>query len=494
MRFRLLIVLTVILPRLSWSQIQVDKTVHDFGNIYAHSERFVDFYFKNIGAAKAFILRVDKQPNTIYQISSSTILPDSSTVVRIQVTEKKKGPFSIKIPVYLSDRNDAVTLSLTGNIKELAPDLSSLTDCPSFNRRPSDGNPTDFVFTVVTVDKQSKMVLEKSRVEVIQQGRVIGDWRTDKDGKVQRKIPLGFTYLYASHDGYQPNELGAYVNFKRNYIVIELERQLESELVVVVGRVPKTDSPEKPKENVISKPEPLEIEIEIVNNKPDKPVKTKEPKPKERETIDQAPVTATPEQITPEPNDELVKTPYYVPSNIVFVLDVSWSMNKEERLELMKLALISLMEQVRPDDQITVVTYGNNAEVIIPTTKGSNREEIMERVSKIKGGGMTAGGKGIKLGYNLALRNEIPEGNNQIFVITDGAFNKDSQDYERTITRNAEKGYVLSVVGINNNPEDEDKMTEVALIGGGRFIAINSIIEARTKLYDEVRRASYRVK
>ena len=169
-------------------------------------------------------------------------------------------------------------------------------------------------------------------------------------------------------------------------------------------------------------------------------------------------------------------------------------MNKEERLELMKLALISLMEQVGPDDQITVVTYGNNAEVIIPTTRGSQRDEIIERVSKIKGGGMTAGGKGIKLGYNMALRNEIPKGNNQIFVITDGAFIKVSQDYERTIKRNTEKGYVLSVVGIKNNPEDEEKMTEVATMGSGRFIAINSIGDARTKLYDEVKRASYREK
>lgn len=494
MKCSLLIVLSVFFPSFSWSQIHVDKTAHDFGNLYAHSERFVDFYFKNLGAAKAFILRVEKQPNIVYQISSSAILPDSSSVVRIQVAEKKKGPFSIKIPVYLSDRNDAIILNVKGNIKELAPDLSSLTDCPSFNRRPSEGNPTDFMLTVVTVDKQSKKVLEKSRVEVIQQGRVIGDWRTDKEGKVQRKIPLGFTYFYASHEGYQPNELGAYVNFKRNYIVIELDRQPKPDLVVVEERIPKPTLPVTPEENKTPKPEPLEIEIEIVNNKPDQPVKTKTPKPKEREIIDHAPVQASPEQEIPEPAEELVKTPYYVPSNIVFVLDVSWSMNKEERLELMKLALISLMEQVRPDDQITVVTYGNNAEVIIPTTQGSKRDEIIERVATIKGGGMTAGGKGIKLGYNMAVRNEIPEGNNQIFVITDGAFNKDSQDYERTIKRNAEKGCVLSVVGIKNNPEDEDKMTEVALMGGGRFIAINSIIEARTKLYDEVKRASYRVK
>jgi Ca-activated chloride channel family protein len=498
MRYLSFFLAILVSQQILWSQIQPDKTSFDFGDIYAHSERFVDFYFKNEGAAKAFILRVEKQPNTVYQISSSTILPDSSAVIRIQIAEKKKGAFTIKIPVYLSDRNDAVVLKITGNIKELTQDLNSLTECPSFNRRPSDGNPTDFMLTVVTVDRETKKVLEKSKVEVIQQGRVIGDWRTDKEGKVQKKIPLGFTYFYASHEGYNPNELGAYVNFRRNYIVIELDREPEPEIMLVeepvsVPKSPK-ESEEKPSSSPKQKPEPVEIEIEIVSNRPEKPTKAKDPKPMESETSKPTSPAVSEIPAQPATPQELIKSPYYVPSNIVFVLDVSWSMNKEERLELMKMALINLLEQVRPDDQITVVTYGNNAEVIIPTTKGSNREDIIERVTKIKGGGMTAGGKGIKLGYNMAIRNQIPEGNNQIFVITDGAFNKDSQDYERTITRNAEKGYVLSVVGIKNKPEDEEKMTEVATMGRGKFIAINSIGDARTKLYDEVKRASYREK
>jgi Ca-activated chloride channel family protein len=474
------------------AQIRVDKTFYDFGDLYAHSERYVDFYFKNLGADKAFILRVEKQTNTVYQISSSTILPDSTVVLRIQVSEKKKGPFSIQVPVYLSDRNEALVLKLRGNIKESSPDLNSLTDCPSFDRRPSDGNPTDFMLTVVTVDKQNQKVLDKSRVEVIQLGRVVGDWRTDSEGKIQKKVPPGFTYFYASREGYKPNELGAYVNFKRNYIILELEREPETRLFKVEDREFKTLEPKEIERTQRSNYEPVEIEI-VINN-PEKPANTKVPKKKERKTS-----VSTVEQnsslrdtLLTNPTVEQPKTQYYVPSNIVFVLDVSWSMNKEERLELMKLSLISLLEQVGPDDRVTVVTYGSSAEVIIPTTSGRKRDEIIDRVSRIKGGGMTAGGQGIKLGYNMAIRNQIIGGNNQIFVITDGAFNKDSQDYERTIIRNTKKGYVLSVVGIRSKPEDEEKMTEVARMGNGRFIAINSVSDARTKLYEELRRASYR--
>lgn len=485
----------------SWvyGQIVVDKTSHDFGDLYAHSERFIDFHFKNTGTAKAYILRVEKQPNTVYQISSSTILPDSSVVLRIQVSEKKKGSFSIKIPVYLSDRNDAIELRVSGNIKELTPDLNSLTDCPNFNRRPSDGNPLDFLLTVVTVDKETRKLLDKSRVEVLQNGLVVGDWKTDKEGKIQKKVPLGFTYFYASHDGYKPGELGAYVNFKRNYILIELEKEPEPEIVVNIQNPTSLNQPAQTEKVEIPKPdpkhEPHEIVIEIDNSKPEKPRNNPKPKPTQPEVVNKPIETVENPIIKENPLENPAEpTPYFVPSNVVFVLDVSWSMNQEDRLELMKLALISLLEQVEPHDQVTVVSYGNNAQVLIPTTKGSQKQEIIERVSKINAGGMTAGGKGIKLGYNMAIRGEIDKGNNQIFVITDGAFNKDSQDYERTVKRNAEKGYVLSVVGIKTSSDDEEKMKEVATMGNGRFVSINSISDARTKLYEEMRRSSYRVK
>jgi Ca-activated chloride channel family protein len=469
-----------------FGQIVVDKTQYDFGDIYAHSERFVDFHFKNMGAARAFILRVEKQENIVYQLSSSAIEPDQSVVVRIQVAQKKKGPFTYKIPVYLSDRNEPIMLKITGNIKELAPDLNSLTDCPNFNRRPSDGNPMDFMLTVVVVDKETKQVLEKSRVEVLQQGLTVGDWKTDKDGKVQKKIPLGFTYFYASRDGYRPNEMGAYVNFQRNYIVIELERlpipapAIEDPVIEIVQTNPTTQP-----EPVITKPEPEEIEW-VIGVEPTKPVS---PAP---------PAKPSPEPLVPQNIPALSDIPqddfspeYFVPNNLVFVLDVSASMNQADRLELMKLALIELMKYVRPQDKITVVSYGNNAQVLVPTTSGDKKDEIIDKVSKIRAGGMTAGGAGIKLAYKMANHAYLPEGNNQIIVITDGAFNKDSQDYERTIKRNAPKGIVLSVVGIKNKPEDEATMTEVAVLGGGRFIGINTIVDARTKLIAEIRQASY---
>jgi Ca-activated chloride channel family protein len=248
-------------------------------------------------------------------------------------------------------------------------------------------------------------------------------------------------------------------------------------------------TPNPPVQPVPTNPEPEEIEW-VIGVEPTKPVEPPQP---EKPVVNPTPSPENQPEIPALADipQEDFNPEYFVPNNIVFVLDVSASMNNENRLDLMKLALIELMKYVRPQDKITVVSYGSNAQVLVPTTSGDKKDEIIDKVSKLKAGGMTAGGQGIKLGYKMAQFAYIPGGNNQIIVITDGAFNKDSQDYERTIKRNTPKGYVLSVVGIKNKPEDEAIMTAVASMGQGRFLGINNVFDAKTKLIDEIRQASY---
>jgi Ca-activated chloride channel family protein len=207
----------------------------------------------------------------------------------------------------------------------------------------------DFMLTVVTVDKETKQVLEKSRVEVLQQGLTVGDWKTDKDGKVQKKIPLGFTYFYASKEGYKPNEMGAYVNFQRNYIVIELGRLPAPPPAVETPEVQIVQTtPNPPVQPVPTNPEPEEIEW-VIGVEPTKPVEPPQP---EKPVVNPTPSPENQPEIPALADipQEDFNPEYFVPNNIVFVLDVSASMNNENRLDLMKLALIELMKYVRPQD------------------------------------------------------------------------------------------------------------------------------------------------
>src|SRR5690606_22874591 len=120
---------------------------------------------------------------------------------------------------------------------------------------------------------------------------------------------------------------------------------------------------------------------------------------------------------------------YFKPVNVVFVLDVSSSMKNADKIELMKYALFQLTEMLRPQDKMGIVTYADESRVLLKSTSGANKDEIKTEVSALKAFGYTAGGEGIKLGFKEAAKNHISDGTNHVIIITDGAFNRNSDDY-----------------------------------------------------------------
>jgi Ca-activated chloride channel family protein len=99
-----------------------------------------------------------------------------------------------------------------------------------------------------------------------------------------------------------------------------------------------------------------------------------------------------------------------------------------DKIELMKYSLFQLTDMLRPQDKIGIVTYASDARVLLNTTSGDQKERIKKEVTELKAFGYTAGGSGIKLGFREAKRAMIPNGKNQVIVITDGAFNRNSED------------------------------------------------------------------
>ena len=105
---------------------------------------------------------------------------------------------------------------------------------------------------------------------------------------------------------------------------------------------------------------------------------------------------------------------------------------------------------------------------------------------------MTAGGKGIKLGYKEVMKNYDAHKTNMVIVITDGAFNKDSEDYQKTVQKYAKDGVVFSVVGIQTRERDAQLMQEAADFGNGRFVPIQKLADAHSNLTQEIRIASFK--
>lgn len=176
-------------------------------------------------------------------------------------------------------------------------------------------------------------------------------------------------------------------------------------------------------------------------------------------------------------------------NNLVFLLDVSGSMNSEDKLPLLKSGLRLLVEQMRPQDKVAIVVYAGAAGVVLPSTSGTHKEKIYDALEKLEAGGSTAGGEGILLAYKTAKENFLTKGNNRIILATDGDFNVGvSSDGEltRLIEKEREDGVFLSVLGFGTGNYKDSKMEQLADKGNGNYAYIDNILEAKKVLVKEM--------
>ena len=177
------------------------------------------------------------------------------------------------------------------------------------------------------------------------------------------------------------------------------------------------------------------------------------------------------------------------PSNLVFLLDVSGSMNSADKLPLLKKALIMLTEQMRAQDRVAIVAYAGAAGLVLDSTAGSDRGAITEALNRLSAGGSTAGGAGIKLAYDTAREHFIKGGNNRVILATDGDFNVgESSDggLVRLIEKERESGVFLTVLGFGSGNYQDAKMEALSNAGNGNAAYIDSALEARKVLVTEM--------
>ncbi|MBT8396093.1 MAG: DUF3520 domain-containing protein [Gemmatimonadetes bacterium] len=176
-------------------------------------------------------------------------------------------------------------------------------------------------------------------------------------------------------------------------------------------------------------------------------------------------------------------------SNLVFLFDVSGSMNSPDKLPLLKTAFGMLVDQLRPADRVAIVVYAGAAGLVLPSTPGSDKETILGAIQSLQAGGSTAGGAGIRLAYKIAAENHIAGGNNRVILATDGDFNVGvSSDSEmiRLIEEKREQGTFLTVLGFGTGNLKDSKMEQIADHGNGNFSYIDSALEAKKVLVNEM--------
>ncbi|MFZ9387644.1 MAG: YfbK domain-containing protein [Chitinophagaceae bacterium] len=176
------------------------------------------------------------------------------------------------------------------------------------------------------------------------------------------------------------------------------------------------------------------------------------------------------------------------PSNLVFLIDVSGSMQSAEKLPLVRASMKMLVDQMREQDKISIVVYAGAAGLVLPPTSGADKTKIKQAIDQLEAGGSTAGGAGIKLAYRVARENLMKEGNNRVILCTDGDFNvgESSDDaMERLIEEERKSGVFLTVLGYGMGNYQDAKMQKLADKGNGNHAYIDGITEAKKVLVNE---------
>jgi Ca-activated chloride channel family protein len=175
------------------------------------------------------------------------------------------------------------------------------------------------------------------------------------------------------------------------------------------------------------------------------------------------------------------------PANLVFLVDVSGSMGEADKLPLVKTALAGLADQIGPQDKVSIVVYAGAAGLVLPAT--SDKREIVAALDRLSAGGSTAGGAGLQLAYQVARDNFIKGGVNRILLATDGDFNvgvSDSKALIAMVEKERDAGVTLTTLGFGQGNYNEAMMEQVADHGNGNYAYIDSALEARKVLAEQM--------
>jgi Ca-activated chloride channel homolog len=176
-------------------------------------------------------------------------------------------------------------------------------------------------------------------------------------------------------------------------------------------------------------------------------------------------------------------------SNLVFLIDVSGSMNMPQKLPLLKSALKLLVDQIGENDTVSIVTYAGGTRVALTPTSGDRKDVIARTIDDLQAGGSTNGSAGIQLAYREAAEGFIRGGTNRVILMTDGDFNvgiSDAGELTRLIEQRAKSGVFLSVLGFGMGNLKDSTMERLADKGNGHYAYIDTLAEARKVLVEQM--------
>lgn len=436
------------------AQLVLETVLRDLGTLTRADERFADFQIRNTGSTDEIIFRVEAGRNTVVKMSSKTVAAGATETIRIQYNPKMEGPFNIEARVFASAWQSPRTAVLRGE----ALFADSGIPCPDFSDVPG-GALREFHVSLRDPDMKPAA---GAVLRIFSEGREVARTRTDEYGEASESLMPGRYLIVAEIKGMSA-DTALYTSAVKDHVLLLLDRPLPETML----------PPEAPAEDETA----LAVEQE-----PDAPRDTVQPTPADVAEIN------SPAQGGNEP----MPLSKFKQSNVVFLVDVSASMKHQSRMDLLKIAMTDLLDVLRDVDRFTLISYASETSTLIEATEVLDRKQCSDAIAALHPRGSTEGAKAIDMAGRTARKYFLPEGNNQIILATDGAFNEGARKASRLVKKYLRRDIQTSVLCIRCGNYTTEEMSGLAESGKGSFVPIERAEDAGHRLISEIKRSALR--
>ncbi|MEM9050510.1 MAG: VWA domain-containing protein [Bacteroidota bacterium] len=431
---KLLALFSCLLAANSFGQVILLDSRFDFGTLTRTDQNYADFRIKNTGNQDVIIFRVEVPSHVDVNFSSKSIPPDSTAFIRLAYNPKAKGNFKEEFEVFVSAWSEPQSISLVG---ESTFSANEFIPCPDFSKDPA-GLLRPFAIAARTLQN---IPVDEAEIHVYKDGRLQGEYFTDPNGEAELQLPLGRYFFSISG-----LDTSIFVNASNDHLVAFLDVEQRTVLEKVEEITPNMYV--NSRTEFIERDQPSESQAE---------------------------------------ENLVLPLSEFKPNNLVFLVDVSTSMKHNGKLDLLKVAMVNLVDVLRDVDRFTLISYASEAGIILKTERNLDKQMCIKAINELTAGGKTEGTKALNRAGLAAQDFFIEDGNNQIILATDGAFNEGAAKAQKLSAKFKRKGIVTSVVGIKCGKYTTREMQELAVMGGGNFVPLNDVNDAEQGLLDEVK-------
>lgn len=492
---------------------QWNKTMHDFGKQKNWSNPTAFFLVSNNTSKTIFLLPTHYDPQIQILFEKKEIKPGEVLEIQVKYFSPFVGRFDVNVPIYMSNLNKPFLLQLKGQI--ISFDRSALQECPRIENNSQSLSNLQVNHHFEVVNEENGLPIEGVRIQI--QSRYSSEKFISKKSQfvTQRKQPE-LVLITIEKDGFEKYEQEIYLGKSQNSTLIKLrpipgynpvvkshptndnlENNEEANLEKSTSWTDKmlekwndlSTSEEDTKE--LAKTDLKDEKIEdyesedfdwssLKRKNHDKKVVEKEIETDKKELLIEKTILVDYKNKDTSLLDNFgqLNPNLFVTNHLIFIIDISKSMDHPQKLPLLKSSIINLIQLLRPEDKLTIITYSTESLVLMDAVSGRSKNEMINIVDGLKAGGQSYGDDAVKLAFELALKNFIPEGNNEIILATDGIFNTpkfNQKSMERMISKQLKSQNILfSTIGFGRNNYAHDFLQSLSSKGSGSYTRVNS--------------------